>query len=121
MVPRLQAIAAAGNLQPGTRVLDVGTGAGVLLPFFEEQGVAQRDIVGVDVSPSMLAVARRRYPQAGYWEGDVADYRLPPGEEEFGAVFFNAVFGNLYDGQAALEAVGRVTRRGARVVIRCVL
>lgn len=120
MVPRLRAIAAAGQLQPGTRVLDVGTGTGVLLPFFKEQGVDLADVVGVDVSPGMLEVARRRYPQAGFWEGDVADFRPAEGEELFDAVFFNAVFGNVFDQAAALGAVGAVTRRGARVVIRCV-
>lgn len=122
VVPRLHAIAAAGKpLGPTSRVLDIGTGAGVLIPFFKALGVAEANIMGVDVSPGMLAVARRRYPQAAFWEGDVADFEAgQQGSGLFDAVYFNAVFGNLYDQGAALAAVGRAAARGARVVIRWV-
>ena len=57
-----------------TRILDVGTGAGVLIPYFETLGAAQGNVTGVDVSPGMLEVARRRYPEATFWEGDVVDF-----------------------------------------------
>lgn len=121
VVPRLQAIAAAGApLGPASRVLDVGTGAGVLIPFYKALGVAEANVTGVDVSPGMLAVARRRYPRAAFWEGDIADFVPGEGAGLFDAVYFNAVFGNLYDQLAALEAVGRAAARGARVVIRWV-
>ena len=111
-----------------TRILDVGTGAGVLIPYFETLGAAQGNVTGVDVSPGMLEVARRRYPEATFWEGDVVDFptSVPPGASGsgkdglFDAVVFNAVFGNLFDQQAAVEAVGTLAARGARVVIRCV-
>ena len=121
VVPRLHVIAAAGKpLGPTSRVLDVGTGAGVLVPFFKALGVAEANVTGVDVSPGMLAVARRRYPQAVFWEGDVVDFEAGKGSGLFDAVYFNAVFGNLYDQGAALAAVGRATARGARVVVRWV-
>jgi hypothetical protein len=39
--------------------------------------------------------------------------------KEFDAVFFNAVFGNIYDQGLALERVGQILSRHGVVVIRC--
>lgn len=121
VVPRLKAIAAAASpLDATTRILDVGTGAGVLIPYLKALGAAEANVTGVDVSPGMLVVAKRRYPAAAFWEGDVADFPPPAWNASFDAVYMNAVFGNLYDQPAAMEALGALTARGARVVIRCV-
>jgi riboflavin kinase len=108
--------------------LDIGTGTGVLLPYFKEEGgMEEGQVVGVDVSEGMLAVAKQRFPRAKFWEGDVLDFAeawLKEGEEEggregglFDAVFFNACFGNLYDQEGALREVGRVVGREGRVVV----
>ena len=44
---------AVPDLGPDSRVMDVGSGTGCLIPFFRERGV--RDILAVDLSPGMLA------------------------------------------------------------------
>lgn len=67
---------AAGDLlraePPGT-VLDVGCGAGDLL-----SRLPGWDYIGVDASPDMIALARRRFPQARFIEADARDL---PGEQ----------------------------------------
>ena len=41
------------DLGPSSRILDVGSGTGCLIPFFRDRGV--QDILAVDLSPEMLA------------------------------------------------------------------
>ncbi len=57
---RTEKIIAAANLMAGHRVLDVGTGIGVLIPHIQRFGV--RYIVGCDLSAAMLSEAQKRYP-----------------------------------------------------------
>ncbi len=57
----------------GQRVLDVGCGAGRLCAALAEQGIARA--WGVDASPEMVAVARRKAPRAGIAHGEAE--RLP--------------------------------------------
>ena len=44
------------NALPGQRILEVGVGTGLSLPFFR----ADSEVTGIDVSAEMLAKARRR-------------------------------------------------------------
>jgi hypothetical protein len=62
--------AAAGLLPQGCRVLDAGCGTGQMsLPLAERGHV----VVGFDVSPGMVAIARGKVPA-----GAAADYRVCP-------------------------------------------
>ena len=89
---------AAAQLVPGDRVLNVGTGIGVLIPYIMQHEV--NDIIGCDLSPQMVKEARKRYPDVTFWCGDILDY--PSTSPPFDAVFFNAVFGNFWDPSAVL-------------------
>jgi len=59
---KINAILAAAAVGPGTRVLDVACGTGVLFEDYLAHGVAE--VVGVDISPEMVRIARRKYPQS---------------------------------------------------------
>jgi len=104
----------------------VGTGTGALLPFllpYLDENAGEKRIVGMDLSAGMLVVARERFPRASFWQGDVLDlpviYEREGGKEEglFTAVFFNACFGNVFDQARALREVGKLVKKGGRVVI----
>ena len=102
-------------LPVGGRILEVGCGRGVALPVFAER-LCPQALVGVDVDPSLVAIARQRMAALGVRatvvEGDVRD--LP-----FASASFDLVvdFGTCYhvsggdDGaRAALREIGRVLR-----------
>ncbi len=54
--------------KPGMRVLDLGTGTGNLAARFTALGC---EVFGIDFSPKMLAVARRKVPDARFVRGDL--------------------------------------------------
>lgn len=71
------------HIQPGWRVLDLGTGTGALALRAAARGA---EVVALDVNPAMLAVARRKAEAAGlanriaWWEMGVAELdTLPEG------------------------------------------
>ncbi len=95
----------AANLQTGQRVLDVGCGTGSsTLPAAEAVGTSGR-VVGIDISPTLLGLARTRLahlPQVEIMEEDAQTADLPGPFEvmisRFGVMFFEdtpAAFANL--------------------------
>jgi SAM-dependent methyltransferase len=69
-----EATLCASLVAPGAHVLDAGCGTGRVAGRLATQGY---DCVGVDVDPSMLAVARERFPQVTWVEADLASLNLP--------------------------------------------
>ena len=116
-------IVASANLGPESTVLDVATGAGALLGHFLEFGVQPQNIVGVDLSNEMLSIARSRFPNIHFHQGDIANLRhplpkdFPSHIELFDAVFFNACFGNMFDQQESLAAAAHLLSEKGQIVI----
>jgi ubiquinone/menaquinone biosynthesis C-methylase UbiE len=59
------------NLRPGARVLDVGCGTG--LPTARQLVDAGCEVVGIDISPVMLALAEKHVPEADLVQLDVVE------------------------------------------------
>jgi ubiquinone/menaquinone biosynthesis C-methylase UbiE len=105
------------SVEPGIKLLDVGTGTGgnVAIP------AAQRgaDVVGVDVTPELFEHARRRAAAAGVevsWiEADAQD--LPFAEASFDRV--TSTFGAMFAPNHRLAAaeLTRVCRPGGRIAM----
>ena len=70
----------AAAVSEGSRVLDVGTGPGVVAAAVRERGGTP---VGLDFSADMLKEARTRYPEIEFQEGDAAS--LSFGHDELGS------------------------------------
>lgn len=105
------------GLAPGERVLDVACGTGLSLPLLAERVGATGQVVGVELSPEMLAQARARVAQAGL--AQVVLVRAPmedaPLEGRFDAVLFNYTHDVLQSPRALANVFAHV-RPGARVV-----
>jgi len=103
---------------PDDRVLDVATGTGALLRRLAHRGVAPREVVGLDASPPMLALARRRLPPG--WRllaGDAE--RLPFPARSFDLVTACYLLHLLEPTERAgvTRELARVLRPGGRVVL----
>jgi cyclopropane fatty-acyl-phospholipid synthase-like methyltransferase len=68
MEPTFAAGLDALGVTAGTRLLDVGCGAGLALSLAAGRGA---EITGLDAAPAMVAYARRRLPGARIEQGDL--------------------------------------------------
>ena len=111
---RLARIVSELDVAPGSRLLDVGAGNGVLLPLLAP---VARLVVALDVSAKMLVEARQRahVPQAAYLQADALDLPLP--SRCFDMVICNSCFPHFDDQRRATGEMARVLRSGGRLVI----
>jgi len=98
----------------GQRVLEIGCGRGVGVEIL--LGLGARHVVGLDLDPQMISLARERLgsmaDQADVLVGDAQAIEAPDGA--FDAVVGYGVIHHIPDWQAALKEVGRVLRSGGR-------
>ena len=99
------------NPQPGQRILDLGCGTGHLTAQINARGA---DVVGLDASASMIAQARQNYPQLKFVLGDARSFRF---DEQFDAVFSNAVLHWIPAAAEVVASVGRALKSGGRFVL----
>jgi SAM-dependent methyltransferase len=96
-------------IPPGSRVLELGCGAGDLLA-----AVAPDSGVGVDLSPAMIARARERHPRLQFIEADVLELA---DHERFDVIILSDLVNDLWDVQATLEHVVRLCYAGTRLLV----
>ena len=104
--------------QPGDRILDVGCGPGFYSRELLDQVGPDGSVTGVDQSPQMLGVARRRSEGFGnvrFEEGDAT--ALPVESGGFDRALSVQVLEYVADVPRALAEIHRALRPGGRVVI----
>jgi SAM-dependent methyltransferase len=104
----------AAGVEAGTRLLDVGTGPGVVARVAVARGA---QVTAVDAEPSMAEAAARNVPGLDVRVAVLPDLPLPDGE--FDAVTGNFVINATGDPEAALVELGRVLRAGGRLALTC--
>jgi arsenite methyltransferase len=120
VVEQRRAVRAALALRPGDRVLDVGVGPGLLAAEMASEVGPSGRICGIDISESMLAIARTRAdtPDGPGLELELASVaRIPHPAESFDVVVSTQVFEYVDAVADALEEVRRVLRPAGRVVL----
>ncbi|MFB7427617.1 class I SAM-dependent methyltransferase [Streptomyces hydrogenans] len=75
-----------GRLSPGSRVLDAGSGTG--RPVAELLVAAGHRVTGVDVSATMVELARTQVPGARFEQGDLREHTPPEGGYHAVCAFF---------------------------------
>jgi ubiquinone/menaquinone biosynthesis C-methylase UbiE len=105
------------GLEGGTRVLDVGTGTGVLLPFLVDAVGGDGHIVALDFAELMLRRARSKQSRdtVSYLLADIGALPAAPGS--FDVVVCYSSFPHFPDKVRALFEIHRVTRTGGRLLI----
>ena len=99
------------RLPSGGDVLDVATGTGLVAAELLRRGFR---VTGVDQSPEMLAVARRRFGQRVPLI-DASAQALPVGPGSFDHLTFTYLLRYVGDPQATLAELARVVRPGGVV------
>ncbi len=107
-------------LKPGARVLDIGSGPGLMAAELAAAVGQDGRIDGIDVSDSMLAIANEQ-PRADtaapitFTAGEALD--IPFADETFDVVVCTQVYEYVSDIPVALAQARRVLRPGGRLVI----
>jgi arsenite methyltransferase len=104
--------------RPGERILDVGCGPGFYVAELREEVGPEGEIVGVDSSPAMLAIAARRcepYDNVELLEGEANS--LPVPDRAFDAALSVQVLEYVADIPRALAELHRALGPGGRVVL----
>ena len=97
--------------KPGERILDLGCGSGQLTAKIAEAGA---HVIGIDLSPDMIAQARANFSQIEFAIGDATSFELA---EPVDAVFSNAVLHWVKDAEVAIGCVARALKPGGRLVM----
>jgi arsenite methyltransferase len=107
-----------GRLSAGERVLDLGCGAGTDSLVAAQMVGPDGSVVGIDMTPEMLAKAHRAAAEMGaanveFVEGEIE--LLPFADESVDVVISNGVIDLLPDKDTVFAEIYRVLRPGGRI------
>lgn len=116
---KVRAIVESMGLQRGTRVLDVGTGTGITIPFLEESVGADGGIVCVDYAENMIAIARRKHPKSEFPNVTfvVSDVNELMMDSDFDAILCYSCFPHFIDQESTLQHLANGLRKGGRLMV----
>src|SRR5262245_45602064 len=110
--PAFEAVFARAGVGRGTRLLDVGCGAGTALLLARSMGA---EVAGLDASEALAQIARSRLPGARIDVGDLEE--LPFDDASFDVITGFNSFQFAGDIANALREAARVTRPGGHVAM----
>ena len=100
-----------GQFKSGDRVADLGCGSGVFSDLLRQHGCVP---TGLDISPKLIELGRRKYPGIKFLEGDVEN--LPFADASFDGVLLAGIVHHFPDPSRCAAEVHRVLRPGGRFV-----
>jgi ubiquinone/menaquinone biosynthesis C-methylase UbiE len=104
------------QLSSGDRVLDIACGTGIVARVARERFGDAGSIVGIDVSPDRLAVARAVAPSIDWREGNASALPLHDGEQ-FDVVVCQQGLQFVADKPAAAAQMRRALAEGGRLAV----
>jgi SAM-dependent methyltransferase len=93
---------------------DVGCGPGHVAGHLAGLGC---DVVGVDLSPAMIDIARRRYPQLAFHAASMLELPVADGAWGGSVAMYSIIHFSAEERRAACRELGRVVRPGGIVMI----
>ena len=105
-------------LKRGQRVLDVGSGTGILIPFLLEAVGSTGHVTAIDFAEKMVEACKAKYanlPNVNIAVQQVENLDFPP--ETFDAVTCFGLFPHLENKEKALSQMNRVLKPGGKLII----
>lgn len=107
-------------LRPGEVVVDLGCGGGLDLLLAAQKVGAEGRVIGIDMTPEMVELARRNIQRAGVANVQVHQAtidRLPLADASVDCIISNCVINLAPDKAAVFREMARVLRPGGRVAV----
>lgn len=117
--PAARALVDWSAIKDGETILDIGTGTGAAARFAAERVGATGRVIGIDINPGMIQVAKSLPPINGAvieWHEKSA-YELPFNDQTVDAILSAQTLQFLKERQTALSEKYRVLKPGGRVAI----
>jgi len=106
------------GLRSGQKVLDAGSGTGVLIPYLRNAVGPSGSITAIDYAEEMVKICRSKYGHHFNVRVEMQDIEeLPYPSAVFDAVTCFGLFPHLENWERALSEISRVLKRGGRLVI----
>lgn len=106
------------NIKLGYRVLDVGTGTGILIPFLVQAVGSQGSITAIDYAENMVKLARSNSSHFGNVKILLQDVeQLDVSPRSFDAVTCFGLFPHLDKKQKVLVNFNQALKRGGKLII----
>lgn len=112
VLPLYHDILAKTGIGRGTRLLDVGCGSGRFCQMASQRGA---EVSGLDATPALLEIAKRRVPEGSFHAGDMEE--LPYDRNHFHVVTGMNSFQYATQPVNALREAGRVARKDSALVV----
>jgi SAM-dependent methyltransferase len=100
-----------GRFDRGARVADLGCGSGVFTDLLRQRGY---NSIGLDLSPKLIELGRRKFPGIEFIEGDVE--HLPFPAQSLDGILLSGIVHHLPDPARCASEAFRVLRPGGRFV-----
>jgi ubiquinone/menaquinone biosynthesis C-methylase UbiE len=106
------------EIRPDDKILDIGTGTGIMLPFYE-RNLVKGSVTAVDYSEKMIELARSKYPEKdhpsiSYTVSDLYDLKY---ESEFDLVVCYSCFPHFIDQPLAVAILTKALKDGGRLAV----
>ena len=103
-----------GGIHAGVHVLDVACGTGVLFPYYQLRNVAS--VTGIDISPEMVSIARKKYPQPNvtFFCADVETAKI---DRKFDCVMVYNAFPHFADPARLIGTLAGLLKPGGTLTV----
>ena len=107
------------RLRPGDCVVDLGCGTGLSFPLLQDKIGPEGRLIGVDLTPEMLAGAKERVEQFGWTnvelvQADIATYEFP---DSISGVLAVGAFGYVAEYEPVIEKASHALAPDGQLVI----